>query len=329
MSETPSDLPEPTFEGVLAARARIRDHLDPTPLRHYPALDRLIGTEVWVKHENHLPTGAFKVRGGINLTSQLSDDERSRGLIAASTGNHGQSVAYAANLFGVKATICVPEQANPVKVRSMEDLGATIVRHGRDFDDAREHCESLADEHGYRYVHSGNEVHLVEGVGTYTLEMLDARPDIHTVIVPIGGGSGAAGVCLAGKGTRSDLEVIGVQAAAAPAAYRSWKEGKLVTDEMKTAAEGLATRTAFALPQQILRRMLDDFILVSEDEIRAAVVRFIETTRNLVEGAGASSLAAAIQLRERLRGRRVALVASGGNITVDQLREALAWTNAG
>jgi threonine dehydratase len=329
MSETPSDLHEPTFEGVLEAQARIRDHLDPTPLRRHPALDRLIGTEVWVKHENHLPTGAFKVRGGINLAAQLSDDERSRGLIAASTGNHGQSVAYAADLFGVKATICVPEGANPVKVRSMEDLGATIEVHGRDFDDAREHCERLAAEHGYRYVHSGNEPHLVEGVGTYTLEMFDAQPDIDTVIVPIGGGSGAAGVCIAGKGKRPNLEVIGVQAAAAPAAYRSWKEGKLVTDEMKTAAEGLATRTAFALPQQILRRMLDDFILVGEDEIRAAVVRFIETTRNLVEGAGASSLAAAIQLRERLRGRRVALVASGGNITVDQLHEALRWTNAG
>jgi threonine dehydratase len=329
MIDTQTGLEEPTFEGVLEAQNRIRKHLDPTPLRRYPSLDRLVGTEVWVKHENHLPTGAFKVRGGVNLVAQLSDDERKRGLIAASTGNHGQSIAHAANLFGVRATICVPEGANPVKVRSMMDLGAEIVAYGRDFDEAREHCEELAAEHGYRYVHSGNEPHLVEGVGTYSLEMLDAQPEIDIVIVPIGGGSGAAGVCIAGKGRRADLEVIGVQAAAAPAAYRSWKEGKLLTDEMNTAAEGLATRTAFALPQRILRAQLDDFVLVGEDDLRAAVVAFIETTRNLVEAAGAASLAAALQMRDRLGGRRVALVASGGNITVDQLREALAWTNGG
>ena len=214
-----------------------------------------------------------------------------------------------------------------MKVRSMEDLGARIVPFGRDFDDAREHCESMAEEHGYRYVHSGDEVHLIEGVGTYTLEILDDEPDIDMVVVPIGGGSGAAGACIAGKGMRSDLEVIGVQAEAAPAAYRSWKEGKLVTDEMKTAAEGLATRTAFALPQAVLRKHLDDFLLVSEDAIRSALVTFIETTRNLIEAAGAASLAGALQLGDRLKGRRVALIASGGNVTIDQLREALEWTS--
>ena len=326
MTQTRSDLDEPTLEGTRRARERIAPYLAPTPLRRYPALDDLIGAEVWVKHENHLPTGAFKVRGGVNLASQLSDDERAAGLIAASTGNHGQSVAYAADLFGVAATICVPEGANPVKLRSMESLGARVVQFGRDFDDAREHCEELAEKHGYRYVHSGNEVHLVEGVGTYTLEILEEKPDIEVIIVPIGGGSGAAGTCIAGKGTKSDLEVIGVQAAAAPAAYRSWKEGRLVTDEMKTAAEGLATRTAFALPQRILRELLDDFLLVGEDDLRDAVVKMIETTRNLVEMAGASTLAAALQLGDRLKGRRVALIASGGNITVDQLREALEWT---
>jgi threonine dehydratase len=329
MTQTQPDLQKPTFEGALRARDRIRPHLAPTPLRRYPGLDRLLGAEVWVKHENHQPTGAFKVRGGVNLVSQLTDEERAAGLIAASTGNHGQSVAYAARLFGVDATICVPEGANPVKVRSMEDLGARIIPFGRDFDDAREHCESLAAEHGYRYVHSGNEVHLIEGVGTYTLEILEAQPQIDTMIVPIGGGSGAAGACIAGKGVRSDLRVIGVQAAAAPAAYRSWKEGKLVTDEMKTMAEGLATRTAFALTQSVLREQLDDFLLVSEDDLRSAIVGFVEMTRNLVEAAGASSLAGALQLGDGLEGRCVALVASGGNITVDQLREALAWTRDG
>lgn len=313
----------PSIQGVRLAAERIAPYLGPTPLFRYPSLDRLIGTEVWVKHENHQPVGAFKVRGGVNLVSQLSDDERRRGVIAASTGNHGQSVAYASQLFGVVARVCVPEGANPGKVQAMKDMGAEVIFHGPDFDSAREHCEALAAEHGYRYIHSGNEPHLVEGVGTYTLEILSERPEIDTVIVPIGGGSGAAGTCIAGKAIKPTLSVIGVQAAAAPAAYRSWKERRLIADEMNTAAEGLATRTAFELPQKILWDMLDDFILVSEDEIASATLTMIETTRNLIEGAAASSLAAALKLKERLVGRKVAIIASGGNITLDQLRALL------
>ena len=168
--------PAPDLADVLAARQRIAPYLRPTPLYRYPALDALAGAQVWVKHENHQPVGAFKVRGGVNLVSQLTADERRRGVITASTGNHGQSVAYAADLFGVRAIICVPEQANPVKVESMRALGAEVVFHGRDFDDAREHCEKLAAEHGYRYIHSGNEPLLIAGVATYTLEILEAQP---------------------------------------------------------------------------------------------------------------------------------------------------------
>src|ERR1022692_4318987 len=157
----------PDLADVLAARRRIAPYLRPTPLSRYPALDTLAGTQLWVKHENHQPVGAFKVRGGVNLVSQLSDDERARGVITASTGNHGQSVAYAANLFGVQAAICMPAQANPVKVESMQALGAEVIFHGRDFDEAREHCEQQAAEHGYRYIHSGNEPALIAGVATY------------------------------------------------------------------------------------------------------------------------------------------------------------------
>jgi threonine dehydratase len=163
----------PTLADVLTARRQIAAYLHPTPLHAYPGLDELVGAEVWVKHENHQPVGAFKVRGGVNLVSQLSDDERHRGLIAASTGNHGQSIAYAARLFGVRATICVPEGANPVKVDSMRALGADIVEHGVDFDEARDHCARLAAEHGYRYIHSGNEPLLIAGVGTETLDILE------------------------------------------------------------------------------------------------------------------------------------------------------------
>jgi threonine dehydratase len=314
----------PTFDDVLVARDRISPYLQPTALNRYPALDALVGTETWVKHENHLPICAFKVRGGVNLVSQLPDDERRRGVVTASTGNHGQSIAYAARLFGVRAIICVPEGANPVKVASIRGLGAEIVTHGVDFDEAREHAAGLAEQHGYRYIHSGNEPHLIAGVGTYALEMLERQPDIEVIVVPIGGGSGAAGTSIVAKAMNPKIEVIGVQSAEAPAAYKSWKARRLLEDRMGTIAEGLATRTAFDLPQRILWEKLDDFVLVPDAEIRAAVPLMIETTRNLAEPAGAAPLAAALRLKERLKGKRVALILSGSNITPAQLREMLA-----
>jgi threonine dehydratase len=316
----------PTFADVVSARRQIAPYLRPTPLHSYPGLNDLVGAEVWVKHENHQPVGSFKVRGGVNLVSQLSEEERGRGLIAASTGNHGQSIAYAARHFGVRAIICVPEAANPVKLDSMQALGAEIVVHGADFDEAREHCELLAAEHGYRYVHSGNEPLLIAGVGTETLEIFEERPDIEVVLVPIGGGSGAAGACLVAKAIRPQVEVVGVQSDAAPAAFRSWKARSLLEDRMGTFAEGLATRVPFELPQRILWEHLDDFLLVAEKEIRRATLLMLELTRNLIEPAGAAPLAAALRLGERLRGRRVALIASGGNVNPAQLRELLAET---
>jgi threonine dehydratase len=309
----------PDLADVLAARRRIAPYLAPTPLYRYPALDELAGAHVWVKHENHQPVGAFKVRGGVNLVSQLSAGERHRGVIAASTGNHGQSVAYAASLFGVRAVVCVPEQANPVKVESMRALGAEVVFHGRDFDEAREHSEQQAAEHGYRYIHSGNEPALIAGVGTYTLEILEAQPDTEIIVVPVGGGSGAAGACVVAKSVRPSVQVIGVQSEAAPAAQRSWRARALVTDGTSTMAEGLATRTAFELPQSILWEKLDDFVLVPDDALENATRVMIEKTRNLVEPAGAAALAAVLADPARFGGRKVAIVCSGGNISPAQL----------
>jgi len=314
----------PDLADVLAARRRIEPYLRPTPLYRYPALDTLTGARVQVKHENHQPVGAFKVRGGVNLVSQLTEDERWRGVIAASTGNHGQSVAYAAEALGVRAVICVPEQANPVKVESMQALGAEVVFHGADFDEAREHCEKLAAEHRYRYVHSGNEPALIAGVATYTLEILEASPDVEAIVVPVGGGSGASGACLVAKAVRPSIEVIGVQSEAAPAAYRSWRAGAPVADTTSTFAEGLATRTAFELPQQIMRDRLDDFVLVTEEALRDATRLMIEKTRNLVEPSGAAALAAVLSAPGRFRGRNVALICSGGNISPAQLAALLA-----
>lgn len=318
------DLQEPEFTDVLDAAKQIRPYLAPTPLRRYPSVDRLVGAEVYVKHENHNPTGAFKVRGGVNLVSRLAEDERRRGVIAASTGNHGQSIAYGARLFDVPAIICAPAAANPVKVEAMQDLGAEVVLFGERYDDARQHAEKLAAEHGYRYIHSGDEPLLIAGVGTHTLELLQEQPRVDTVIVPIGGGSGAAGACIAAKAINPRIRVIGVQSDAAPSAYLTWKSGEPVESPNRTRAEGLSTAMPFALPQRIMRRLLDDFVLVSDDEIDAATAVMIEKTRTLVEAAGAASLAAALKIRDSLRGRGIALICSGGNISPAQLKALVA-----
>ena len=317
------ELVEPSFAEVLDAARQIRPYLQPTPLRRYPPLERLVGAEVHVKHENHNPTGAFKVRGGINLVSRLSEEERQRGVIAASTGNHGQSVAYASRLFGVSAIICAPAAANPVKVEAMQDLGAEVILDGERYDDSRRNADRLAREHGYRYIHSGDEPLLIAGVGTHTLEVLQEQPHVDTIIVPIGGGSGAAGACIVAKAVNPEIKVIGVQSDQAQAAYLSWKSGSLQEATNQTRAEGLSTATPFELPQRILRRLLDDFVLVSDDEIDAATAVMIEKTRTLVEAAGAASFAAALKLRDQLRGRTVALICSGGNISPAQLKSLL------
>ena len=313
----------PTFRDVLLAQRQIRPYLARTPLHRYPALDALVGTDVYVKHENYQPVGAFKVRGGVNLVAQLSPEERMRGVIAASTGNHGQSVAFAARLFGVTARIVVPERANPGKVAAMQGMGAEVIFHGDSFDAARLHCAALAHEHGYRYIHSGDEPLLIAGVATETLEMLEDQPELDTIIVPIGGGSGAAGACIAAHGVSPHIRVIGVQAEASPAAYQSWRQRTLVEAPNRTFAEGLSTGVGFELPQRILWEQLDDFVLVSEDEIWRAIAWMVERAHTLAEAAGAAPLAAAYKLRDELRGKPVGLVCSGGNITPEQLRQAL------
>lgn len=313
----------PSFQDVLLARRRIAPYLPPTPMHSYPAINDLIGTEVFIKHENYQPVGAFKVRGGVNLISELSPAERERGVMAASTGNHGQSVSYAARLFGVKARIVVPERANPGKVASMRGMGAEVIFHGERFDEARIHCERLAREAGLRYIHSGDEPLLIAGVATEALEMFEAEPQLETIIVPVGGGSGAAGVSIVARAINPKVRVIGVQSEASPAAYESWKQKRLVEAPNRTAAEGLATGSPFALPQKILWDMLDDFILLSEEEILRAMAWMVDRAHTLAEAAGAAPLAAVYRLREEMAGKKVGLVCSGGNTSTEQLRQAL------
>lgn len=313
----------PTFQDVLLARRQIRPYLPRTPLHRYPALDELLGAATYVKHENYQPVGAFKVRGGVNLIAQLGAEERARGVIAASTGNHGQSVAYAARLFGVAARIVVPEGANPGKVAAMRGMGAEVIFHGATFDDARLRCEALARERGYRYIHSGDEPLLIAGVATAALEMLEDEPGLDVILVPIGGGSGAAGACLVAHALSPRTRVIGVQSEASPAAYQSWLQRACGEAPNRTVAEGLATGAAFALPQAILWDLLNDFVLLSDAAITRAMVWMIERAHTLAEGAGAAPLAAAYQMRGELAGLRVGLVCSGGNASLEQLRRAL------
>jgi threonine dehydratase len=314
----------PTLQDVFRARQVIRPHLAPTPLVCSAAMSEILDCEVYLKLETALPIGAFKVRGGLNLVSQLSEDERARGVITASTGNHGQSVAYAAKTFGVKAVIGAPQGANPDKVAAMRRLGAEVVLRGRDFDEAREWVEEQARLNGYRYIHPANEPLLIAGVATASLEIMEALPQVDVILVPVGGGSGASGHCLVAKAISPRVKVIGVQAANAPSVYLSWKAGrKTETPEAATWAEGLMTRVPFDLTLAVLREHIDEIVLVSEEELRQGVIFLLESGHQLAEAAGAAAAAAARKLKPRLRGQTVVLIVSGSNITLDQLRRVL------
>jgi threonine dehydratase len=315
----------PVLRDILDARPRVYARMRPSPLLRHPLLTQWIGTDVWVKHENHNPTCAFKIRGGLNLLSRLSEEERRKGVVSASTGNHGQSVALASRLHGVRCRIVVPVGANPEKVASMRAFGAEVLEHGRDFDEAREHVEEMAPREGWRYVHSANEPHLVAGVGTYALELFEELPDVDYVFVPIGGGSGAVGCCIVRTGISSRARIVGVQAEGADAFARSWRgTERVVADRIDTFAEGMATRVTFDLTFPILKAQLDDVVTLTEGELAEGVRAALTHTHNLAEGAGAAPLIAARKYGSRLAGKRVACVMSGGNIDAATLRRVLA-----
>lgn len=314
----------PTLGDVYSARRVISQHLVPTPLLHAEKLGERLGVTTYVKCENLQPIGAFKVRGGLNLMSRLPQERRDRGVVGASTGNHGQSIAYAAQAFGVRATIYVPEQANALKVASMERLGATVVQHGADFDEALDAARTFSAEQGAHFIHSADEPDLIAGVATASLEVMEAIPDLDALFVPIGGGSGLCGACLVGKAVNPNLQVIGVQAEGAPAVYESWKARELKSlDRADTFAEGVATRNAFSLPAAMLWDVVDDIMLVSDSDLRRSILTLLETTAMLAEGAGAAALAGAYRRRSELAGKKVGIMLSGGNLTLEGLAEAL------
>ncbi|MCC7540061.1 MAG: threonine dehydratase [Deltaproteobacteria bacterium] len=302
----------------------VRRYLPRTPLYRYATLSARLGFDCWVKHENHLPIGAFKVRGGVNLFANLSDRARAQGVITATRGNHGQSIAWAARAFGSRAVIYVPEGNNPEKNSAMQALGAEIVVFGRDFDAAREEAEAGVERLGLRYVHVANEPLLIAGVGTFGVEIVEDLPDVDVIIVPMGSGAGASGLVLALRAMRPDAQIVGVQAERAPALANSLRAHAITTcPSADTVADGLATRTAYELTFSILDGALSDVVLVSEQEIRDGIRLALETTHNVAEGAAGAAYAAAYKLRSRFAGQRVVVVHTGQNIDRDTLRWVL------
>jgi threonine dehydratase len=314
----------PALADVYAARERVYRVVRPTPLMRHPLLAAELGIDhLYVKHENHNPTGAFKIRGGLNLIGSLSPDER-RGVITATTGNHGQSIALSCQREGVPCTIVVPVGNNPEKNAAMRAFGAELIEFGRDFDEAREHVERLQHARKLRYVHSANEPLLLAGVATYALEIFEELPDMDVILVPIGGGSGACGCTIVRTGLGSRAKVIGVQAEQADAFARSWRgDARVVGEKAGTFAEGMATRVTFDLTFGILKGELDEIVTLSEDEIAEGVRLALRATHNLAEGAGAAPLMAAKKLRDELAGKTVVCVMSGGNIDQATLRRVL------
>jgi threonine dehydratase len=315
----------PTYNDVLAAAPVVHRFMRPTPLYEWPALSQMLGFRFILKHENHTPTTAFKVRGGLNLVSRLSDEQKRRGIIGCTTGNHGQSLAFAARRFGVRCVLVVPAKNNPDKVAAMRALGAEIIEHGQDFDDAREHCERIAGKEGLRYVHSANEPDLIAGVGTMALEIFDELPEPDVILVPVGLGSGICGTSIVAATRRAATRVIGVQSELAPAVTLSWRQGKPVeTGTPGTFAEGMATRASAELTLDIMRKHVQDIVLVSDDALRDAIRLLLRVTHNLAEGAGAAATAAAFQLKDQLAGKTVVGIFSGGNLDLRELARILA-----
>ncbi len=312
----------PTFAAVEEAAAFISAHLAPTPLVHCWKLSQMLGCTYHAKCENLQPVGAFKVRGGVNLIGHLSPAERQRGVISASTGNHGQSLAYAGQLFDAPVTIYGPAHAsNPAKVAAMRALGAEVRLVGRDFDEARQHVEREAHRTGCRYVHSANEPLLIAGVGTMGLEIFADQPDIETLIVPVGGGSGICGIA---RHLNPSVEIIGVQSESAPACHRAWHQRRLdVEAPMATRHEGLATRVPFAMTSHMMWELVDRFELVTDEEIDAAMGLLAREAKLVAEGAGAASLAAALKMRASLAGKKVVGILSGGNAPADHVARIL------
>jgi len=311
-------------DAIAAAREIVYGVMPPTPTHSYPLLSERTGAAVFVKHENHTPVGAFKVRGGLNFMTGYAAEGRRQGVITATRGNHGQSIAFAAGRVGVEATIVVPEGNSAEKNRAMQALGGRLVVHGHDFQAAAEHAAALAEAEGL-YMLPSFDVRLVAGVASYAMELFEAAADLDAVYAPIGLGSGICGIISARDALGLKTDVIGVVAEGAPAYALSFEAGEPVsTNAAETMADGVACRTPVPAAVATINAGAARIVRVSDAEIMAAMGAYFTDCHNVVEGAGAAPLAALLKERDRMRGKRVGLVLSGGNIDRGLYMQALA-----
>jgi threonine dehydratase len=316
---------EVNLVGVMKARAVLNRYLNRTSLTYYSELSRLTGCEVFVKHENHNPTGSFKIRGALNFFHHMSGKEPNNDILVATRGNHGMAMAWAGHWFSVPCTVVVPEHNNPEINRIVESFGAELIVHGNDFYDAQSYCDKLVASAGYYYVEQGNEPEILNGLGTMGLEIFEDLPGVDVIVCPIGGGAGCASLIKVAQAVNPRVEIIGVQAERMAAFYASWKKGEcVVIDSAETIADGLAARSPFQLPYIIMKDYIADVVLLSENEILDGIRLALQVTHNLAEGAGAAPLAAALKIKDRLAGKKVVLIMSGGNLSNAHLTQALA-----
>lgn len=321
-----------SFGDIDAAHTRLRPFFAPSPVRQYPQLDELVGygITVFVKHENHLPTGSFKVRNGTASITALTPEQAARGVIAATTGNHGLGLAWAGAARGVSVTICVPRGNNPEKNAGIRALGATLVEVGARYDETVHACRAIAEQEGRTIVHSTNHEPVIAGAGTMTLEFLEQVPELDALVIALGGGSQAVGALQVAAARRPTLQVYAVQSAGASAQHDAWRDGHARAGApAQTFAEGIATGSTYALTFEALRRGLADFVLASDKAIAQGVRDLWRITHNLAEGAGATGLAGLRLLAPRLAGQRVGLVMCGGNLDAERAAVILAGGTPG
>lgn len=308
---------------IIKAKKVVSKHLKPSPLIRYEGLSRLLGCNAYVKHENQNLTGSFKIRGGINIMHHVKQNGIN-GVVTFSTGNHGLSVATSARLFGIPAVVVVPEGSNPVKVQLIKDAGAEVIEAGKNFDEASLVVSDISKTKGYYYVHPANEPQLINGVGTEFLDILDELPEVNAVILPLGGGSEVASAVATLKPINPAIDIYAVQAERSNGAFQSWQAGSPVECCNETFAGGFATGTAYATTFEIYKNALTDFVLLSEDEILNSIALAAHYTRNLLEGAGSSTIVAALKLKHELAGKNVVMQFSGSNASPEELQKAYA-----
>ncbi|WP_404417556.1 threonine/serine dehydratase [Marinospirillum sp.] len=310
-----------SYSEALKARKVVYEYLKPTGLIAYKNLSSLLGAEILVKHENHHPTGSFKIRGGVNLLRHLKDIS-AEGVITFSTGNHGLSIAQSAAWVNMEATVVVPEQSNPAKKCSIQSTGAQLIEAGKTFEAASQVVDELVAEKGLYFAHPANEPHLINGVATEFIEILEDVPDLDAIILPLGAGSEVAAACVVLKKINPDIQIYAVQAANSSAAYQSWHKGEILTADNTTFAGGFATGSAYETPFAIYKDKLTDFVILSEEEIYQGIALAGYYTHQLVEGAGAATLMAALKLQEQLKGKKVVLQFSGCNASPGEILKA-------